>query len=219
MSSRKRSPALLGIEIRTDTKGRKRYRGTAHDKSVGKYIRGPWTESLAEARSWRIDAQARLQAGTLSAAAGPTVAEAAEEFIADMKSDTFRQKGGHVYKPSTIRGYERDLNNHVIPELGSKRIGRLQRPELQRWGRRADDAGSVAVHDQEHRRCPASVGRLCRTAWLGPAQPMQRASTPDGRKSSRTDRLTRRSGGADRRHAPEGSGHARVRRLRRIATW
>lgn len=133
MSNKKRSPALLGIEVRTDAKGRKRYRGTAHDKSVGKYIRGPWTESLAEARSWRVDAQARLQAGILSAAAGPTVAEATGEFIADMKSDTFRQKGGHVYKPSTIGGYERDLSKHVVPELGSKRISRLQRPELQRW--------------------------------------------------------------------------------------
>ena len=79
-----------------------------------------------------MDAQARLQAGTLSAAAGPTVAEAAEEFLADMKSDTFRQKGGQI-KPSTIRGYERDLTNHVLPDLHSKRITRLQRPELQRW--------------------------------------------------------------------------------------
>ncbi len=133
MSNEKRSPALQGIEVRTDAKGRKRYRGTAHDKSVGRYIRGPWTGSLAEARSWRVDAQARLQAGTLSAAAGPTLAEAAEEFIADMKSDTFRQKGGHVYKPSTIQGYERDLTKHAVPELGSKRISRVQRPELQRW--------------------------------------------------------------------------------------
>ena len=133
MSSKKRSPALQGIEVRTDGKGRKRYRGTVSDKFTGRHLRGPWTGSLAEARSWRVDAQAQLQAGALSAAAGPTVAEAAEEFLADMKSDTFRQKGGHVYKPSTIRGYERDLANHVLPELGSKRITRLQRPELQRW--------------------------------------------------------------------------------------
>lgn len=133
MSKTKRSPALQGIEVRRDAKGQKRYRGTAHDKSVGKYIRGPWTGSLAEARSWRVDAQARLQAGTLSAATGPTVAEAAEEFIADMKSNTFRQRGGHTYKPSTIRGYEHDLNNHALPELGSKRVNRLERPELQRW--------------------------------------------------------------------------------------
>ncbi len=133
MSNKERSPALQGIEVRTDTKGRKRYRGTARDKFVGKHLRGPWTDSLAEARSWRVDAQARLQAGTLSAATGPTVAKASAEFIAEMKSGAFRQKGGHVYKPSTIRGYERDLNKRAIPELGSKRIDRLQRPELQRW--------------------------------------------------------------------------------------
>ena len=72
-------------------------------------------------------------AGTLSAIAGPTVAETSEEFIAGIKAGTVRQKGGHVYKPSTIRGYERDLRNHALPAFGSKRIGRLQRPELQRW--------------------------------------------------------------------------------------
>jgi integrase len=133
MSKKKRSPALHGIEVRTDAKGRKRYRGTAHDKRVGKYIRGSWTESLAEARSWRVDAQAGLQTGTLSAIVGPTVTEAATEFIAGMKAGTVRQKGGHAYKPSVIRGYKGDLNNYVLPELGSKRLGRLQRPELQRW--------------------------------------------------------------------------------------
>ncbi len=133
MSKTKRSPAVQGIEVRTDAKGQKRYRGTVSDKIAGRHLRGPWTGSLAEARSWRVDAQARLQAGTLSAATGPTVAEAAEQFIADMKSDTFRQRGGHVYKPSTIQGYERDLTKHAVPELGSKRISRLQRPELQRW--------------------------------------------------------------------------------------
>lgn len=133
MSSKKRSPALQGIEVRRDTKGRKRYRGTVSDRNAGRHLRGPWTGSLAEARSWRIDAQARLQAGTLSAVAGPTVAEAAEEFIAEVQAGTFRQKGGHVYKPSTIQGYVRDLNAHAVPELGSKRISRLQRPELQRW--------------------------------------------------------------------------------------
>jgi integrase len=133
MSKTKRSAALQGIEVRTDAKGRKRYRGTARDKIAGKHLRGPWTGSLAAARAWRVDAQARLQAGTLSAVTGPTLAGALEEFIAGMKSGTVRQKGGHVYKPSTVRGYERDLNRHALPELGSKSLSRLQRPELQRW--------------------------------------------------------------------------------------
>ena len=133
MSTSKRSAALQGIEVRTDAKGRKRYRGTARDKVAGKHLRGPWTGSLAEARSWRVDAQAHLQAGTLSAAAGPTLAEAAAAFIAGMKSGTFRQRSGHTYKPSLIRGYERDLSNYVVPIFGAKRLGRLQRPDLQRW--------------------------------------------------------------------------------------
>lgn len=133
MSDRKRSAALQGIEVRTDAKGRKRYRGTAHDKATGKYVRGSWTGSLAEARSFRVDAQARLQQGTLSAVVGPTVTEAATEFITGMEAGTVRQRGGHVYKPSAIRGYKGDLNNRVIPELGPTRLSRLQRPELQRW--------------------------------------------------------------------------------------
>lgn len=133
MSNAKRSAALQGIEVRTDAKGRKRYRGTARDKNAGRHLRGPWTGSLAQARSWRVDAQARIQAGTLSAATGPTVADASAEFIADMKSGAYRQKSGHAYKPGTARGYERDLNKHAIADLGSKRLSRLQRPELQRW--------------------------------------------------------------------------------------
>lgn len=133
MSKTKRSAALQGIEVRTDAKGRKRYRGTARDKIVGKHLRGPWTGSLAEARAWRVDAQARLQAGTLSAVTGPTLAEAAMEFLEGIKTGTIRQQGGHVYKPSTIRNYERDLTKRAIPELGTKRLSRLQRPEFQRW--------------------------------------------------------------------------------------
>jgi integrase len=133
MSKKQRSAALQGVEVRADAKGRKRYRGTAYDQKAGRYLRGAWTGSLAEARSWRVDALARLQAGTLSAAPSPTVADAAAQFVAGMKSGAYRQRGGHVYKPSTIRGYEHDLSKHVAGELGSKRIAQLQRPELQRW--------------------------------------------------------------------------------------
>lgn len=133
MSKSKRSPALLGIEVREDAKGHKRYRGTARDKLADRHLRGPWTRSLAAARAWRVDALARLQAGTLSADAGPTVAEASERFVAGMKTGAVRQRGGQIYKPSAIRGYERDLKKHAVPAFGATRLGRLQRPELQRW--------------------------------------------------------------------------------------
>jgi integrase len=133
MSKTKRSPALQGIEVRTDARGRKRYRGTARDKSAGRHLKGPWTASLAAARSWRIDALARIEAGTLSAATGPTVEEAASAFIDAIKSGAFRKKDGHRYKPSVVRGYQRELTKQVVPAFGGKRVGRLERPHLQRW--------------------------------------------------------------------------------------
>jgi hypothetical protein len=40
MSNAKRSPALQGIEVRADAKGRKRYRGTARDKAAGRHLKG-----------------------------------------------------------------------------------------------------------------------------------------------------------------------------------
>lgn len=101
--------------------------------SPTKNIKGQWTTSLSEARSWRIDAKARIQAGTLSGHLGPTVADASKEFIDGIKSGSIRQRGGHTYKPSTARGYEHDLQGPVAEGLGRIRIGQLRRPEVQQW--------------------------------------------------------------------------------------
>ena len=162
MSNAKRSPALQGIEVRTDAKGRKRYRGTARDKTVGRHLKGPWTASLAAARSWRIDAQARIEAGTLSAAAGPTVEEAAAIFIENIESGAFRQRNGHRYKPSVVRGYRGELFKKVVPEFGPKRLARLQRPELQRWA----DSLSVDLSPSTVRNTVASLRALIAFAEL-----------------------------------------------------
>jgi hypothetical protein len=81
MSTSKRSPARLGIAERTDSTGRTRYRGTAYDKRTDRRLVGPWTPTLAEARAWRVDTLAGLQAGTISADRGITVEEAAADFI------------------------------------------------------------------------------------------------------------------------------------------
>jgi integrase len=133
MSTQKGSPARIGIAERTDSKGRTQYRGTAYDKRSRRHLRGPWTDSLAAARAWRVDALARLQAGTLSAATGPTVREAVDEFLAGVRAGTIRQRGGRRYKPSTIRGYQRDLDKRVVPAFGAARLARLTRVDCQRW--------------------------------------------------------------------------------------
>jgi integrase len=133
MSSTDRSPARIGIAERVDSKGRTQYRGTAYDRRAKRHLKGPWTSSLAEARSWRVDAMSRLQAGTLSAHRGPTVAEAVDEFLTGIQSGAIRRSDGHPYKPSTIRNYWRDLRKRVVPMFGTTRLGRLARADVQRW--------------------------------------------------------------------------------------
>jgi hypothetical protein len=90
MSSQQRTSHRVGIAQRTDAKGRKQYRGTVYDRQTGKHLRGPWTYNFAEARSWRVDALARLQAGTLSGDRGMTVREAAAEFVHGVESGAIR---------------------------------------------------------------------------------------------------------------------------------
>ena len=43
-----------------------------------------------------------------------------------------RNESGDLYKPSAIRGYERALRDRVLPELGAKRLGDVQRRDVQR---------------------------------------------------------------------------------------
>ncbi len=127
----KHSAARQGIQERTDSKGRVRYRGTAFDNRVKRHLFGPWTPHLAEARAWRVDALARLQAGTLSAAKGPTIREAAAQFVDGIRSGAIRNRSGRRYKPSVVRGYEREFRARIVPALGAARLARLTRADVQ----------------------------------------------------------------------------------------
>jgi len=143
MSDTKRSPARQGIQERTDSKGRPRYRGTAFDKRAKRHLFGPWTLHLAEARAWRVDAMARLQNGTLSADLGPTVREAVQRFLTGIDAGTIRDRSGHPYKPSTRRGYRRHLLGHTVPAFGASRLARLTRQDVQVWVDSLDGAPST----------------------------------------------------------------------------
>ncbi len=218
MSNSKRSAALQGIEVREDAKGRKRYRGTARDKNADRHLRGPWTGSLAEARSWRVDAQARIQAGTLSAVAGPTVAEAAEQFIADMKVGHVPAEG-RAHLQAEHRPGIRARSDQVRPaRAGVEADQSSTAPRASTLGRCVDDAGEITVHDQEYRRRTAGFDRLRGTARVGPCESLQRTSTSCRTEGAGPNRLPRRSGGADSSDASQGSGNAWPRRLRRSAT-
>ncbi len=163
MSTSKPNPARTGIATRRDAKGREQFRGTAYDRRAKRHLRGPWTYSLAEARSWRVDALARLQAGTLSAASGPTVAEAADQFIGGIESGAIRTPSGNLYKPSTVRGYTRDLRQQVVPAFGPTKLARLTRADVQHW------ADRLAAED----RSPSNVRNIAAAlrALIGWATP------------------------------------------------
>ena len=133
MSRKKRSPARIGIAERVTSKGQTQYRGTVYDSRARRHVRGPWTSSLAEARSWRVDALARLQHGKLSADRGPTVAEAASTFIAGIEGGTITTRSGRTYKPSAVAGYRRDLLGRVVPAFGASRLAEITLPDVQRW--------------------------------------------------------------------------------------
>jgi len=96
-----------------------------------------------------------------------------------MRSGNVRTRSRELYRPRTIRGYERGLGDRVLPGLGSKRLGDHQRRDVQRLAdellgegpepsmvrnvlmplgviyRRAIEDGGLAVNPTGHFRHPA----------------------------------------------------------------
>ncbi len=160
--------------------------------------------TLAAARAWRSETQTGVRRGTLRAPAHTSVSEAAEELVAGMKTGRIRTRSGDVYKPSAVRSYEAALRDHVVPRLGSTRLGDVQRRDVQRIAddllaqgrdpstirnalmplrvifRRAVENGDIAVNPCTHLRLPAIRGRRERIASPEEAEQLLAALTdPD----------------------------------------
>jgi integrase len=87
--------------------------------------------TVAEAKAWRTDVQVALRRGTMRAGATGTLREAAEAWLEGVKSGAIRNRSGHAYKPSAIRGYETALVTRVLPALGGSRLSEIRRVDLQ----------------------------------------------------------------------------------------
>jgi integrase len=183
---------LAGIEVR--------HRTTCATRSGGKcsckpgYQASVWSASerkrlrrtfptLAAARAWRAEAQTAIRRGTMRAPVATTIREAGDALIEGMRSGRVRTRSGDRYKPSAIRGYEAALRDRIVPVLGGKRLGDLQRREVQRIAddllaegrdpstirnalmplrvicRRAVEDGDVAVNPCTNLRLPVVRGR------------------------------------------------------------
>jgi integrase len=84
-----------------------------------------------EARAWRSEAQVALRRGTMRAGHSITLREAAESWLEGVRSGAIRNRSGHAYKPSVIRGYETALVSRILPVLGGARLSDVRRSDLQ----------------------------------------------------------------------------------------
>jgi integrase len=87
--------------------------------------------TLAEAKAWRTEAQVALRKGTMRAGSSGSLRDAAEGWLEGVKSGAIRNRSGHRYKPSAIRGYETALVARVLPELGGLPFSEVRRVDLQ----------------------------------------------------------------------------------------
>jgi integrase len=106
------------------------YRAEIYDRRSGKKIRRTF-RNLSEAKGWRHDAASELRKGTLSTSTKTTLREAGDAWLEGAKSGAIRTRSGHVYKPSTIRGYESALKERIYPELGACRLSEVRRVDVQ----------------------------------------------------------------------------------------
>jgi hypothetical protein len=97
--------------------------------------------NLAEAKAWRADSQVALRRGTMRLGSTGTLRDAAEAWLNGVKSGAIRDRSGHAYKPSAIRGYEAALVTRALPELGGRRLSEIHRVDLQDFADRLCAAG------------------------------------------------------------------------------
>jgi len=120
------------------------FQAQAYDARAGKRITRTFP-TITAARRWRQDAASTIRAGTLTADRGPTLAAAADDWLAAARTGVARNRSGERYKPSAIRSYEQVMRTRVRPELGNERLREITLPQLQRFVDRLAGDGHAAA--------------------------------------------------------------------------
>jgi len=109
---------------------RRSYEAWVFSKRDDKKIRKTFPTEAA-AKAWRADALNALNRGRLRAPKPTTLNEAARDFMAGARDGAIPKRGGGRYKPATLRGYDRNLRDRILPVFGSTRLGDLTRADVQ----------------------------------------------------------------------------------------
>lgn len=131
---------MEGVQRRTTSDGRVHYRGRVWDARARQKLFGPWTDRQG-AIAWRDRMRVRVADRTASATS-LRLADAAEAFIEGIDAGTVRNRSGRPYKPSTARGYRRDLRV-AVADFHAARLDDITTPDVQ--GMVARRAGSPSV--------------------------------------------------------------------------
>jgi len=136
------------------------WEASVYSKRDDKKIRKTFANK-AEAKTWRDDTSTMLAKGGLRAPKPTTVGEAWEPWHAGARTGAIRASGGALYKPGTLRAYEKGMRLRVLPVLAGERLADLQRPDVQRLIHelQADGLGASTI-----RTTIAAVRAICRHA-------------------------------------------------------
>jgi integrase len=85
----------------------------------------------SEAKTWRAETIKAVKQGALRAPTKRTFREAAEAWIEGAEQERVLNRSGEPFKPSTLRGYVRDLREHIIPAIGHLRLSTVTTEDLQ----------------------------------------------------------------------------------------
>jgi integrase len=105
-------------------------------------------DSLDAAKMWRADSYGKLRRRELRAPSAMTLGEAADQWLAGVRTGYIRTRSGDLYKPSTIRSYEqalrgpKDGEGGLLLSLGSIKLSDLTLDDMQDYADRMLAAGA-----------------------------------------------------------------------------
>ena len=167
MAAKRQTPQKQGIEERTGSDSKTRYRAEVRIPSNPnrKRIRDTWRPNLAEARTDRVRLLAAKERGALvqAASAMPSVREAGEAWLDQAREGRAWTRSGDRYAPKTLRGYDDSFRAHVFPAFGDVPVDKLKRSRVQLLV----DEVAAELSGQAARNTIRLCQRCTATSWRG----------------------------------------------------
>lgn len=106
------------------------YEAQVWSPAEGRPVRRTFHDA-GEARTWVRDAKTAIRRGRAARRAAPTLEVAGAGWLDQARAGVIRARGGHRYKPGTVRAYEAALRLRAYPALGPEPLDGIGRADLQ----------------------------------------------------------------------------------------